>query len=117
MYLQVILGGSWVVISGVIRPLIWVLSIVTLPITLLITTHEPPSSGKPTTQIPAYSHLVRWASPRKASALQQEYLGSSPTWGPSAVPKTVCLQQVNNQNSNSIGNQSHNDPINENCAP
>ena len=60
---------------------------------------------------------AQWASPRKASALQQEYLGSSLTWGSSAVPKTVCLQQVNNQNSNSIGNQSHNDPINENCAP
>ena len=38
-----ILGGSWVVISGVIRPLIWVISIVTLLITLLITTHEPPA--------------------------------------------------------------------------
>ena len=30
--------------SGVISPLIWVLSIVTLLITLLITTHEPPST-------------------------------------------------------------------------
>ena len=39
-----ILGGSWVVISGTISPLIWVRSIVTLLITLLITTHEPPSS-------------------------------------------------------------------------
>ena len=34
-----ILGGSGVVISRAIRPLIWVISIVTL----LITTHEPPS--------------------------------------------------------------------------
>ena len=32
-----------VVISGVISPLIWVISIVTLLITLLNTTHEPPS--------------------------------------------------------------------------
>ena len=32
-----------VVISGVISPLIWVISIVTLLIALLITTHEPPS--------------------------------------------------------------------------
>ena len=40
-----ILGGSWVVISGVISPLLWVISIVTLLITLLITTHEPPSRG------------------------------------------------------------------------
>ena len=38
-----LLGGSWVVISGVISPLIWVISIVTLRIALLITTHEPPS--------------------------------------------------------------------------
>ena len=36
-----ILGGSWVVISRVIRPLIWVTA--TLLRTLLITTHEPPS--------------------------------------------------------------------------
>ena len=38
-----LLGGSGVVISRVISPLIWVISIVTLLITLLITTHEPPS--------------------------------------------------------------------------
>ena len=38
-----ILGGSWVVINGVISPLIWVITIVILLITLLITTHEPPS--------------------------------------------------------------------------
>ena len=31
------------VISGVVSPLIWVRSIVTLLITLLIATHEPPS--------------------------------------------------------------------------
>ena len=34
-----LLGGSWVVISGVLSPLIWVISIGTL----LITTHEAPS--------------------------------------------------------------------------
>ena len=39
----VVLGGSWVVISGVISPLIWVIITVTLLITPLITTHEPPS--------------------------------------------------------------------------
>ena len=33
-----------VVISGAISPLIWVVSIVTLLIPTLITTHEPPSS-------------------------------------------------------------------------
>ena len=38
-----LLGGSWIVISGVISPAIWVRSIVTLPITLVVTTHEPPS--------------------------------------------------------------------------
>ena len=40
-----LLGGSWVVISGVRSPLIWVISIATVLITPL-TTHEPPS--KPT---------------------------------------------------------------------
>ena len=38
-----LLGGSWVVISEGISPLIWVISIVTLLITLLTTTREPPS--------------------------------------------------------------------------
>ena len=38
-----LLGGSGVVISRVISPLIWVtISIVTLLTTLLITTHQPP---------------------------------------------------------------------------
>ena len=37
------LGGPWVVIIGVINPLIRVISKVTLLITPLITTHEPPS--------------------------------------------------------------------------
>ena len=42
---KTLLGGSGVVISRVISPLIWVISIsiVTLLITLLIITHEPPS--------------------------------------------------------------------------
>ena len=35
------LGGSGVVISGVLSPLIWVISIVTLLIALLITTLNP----------------------------------------------------------------------------
>ena len=34
---------EWVVISRVISPLIWVITIVTLLITPLIITHEPPS--------------------------------------------------------------------------
>ena len=40
---KTLLGGAWVVISGVISPLIWVIIIVTLLITPLLTTHEPPS--------------------------------------------------------------------------
>ena len=38
-----LLGGSWVVISSVITPLMGLIAIVTLLITPLITTHEPPS--------------------------------------------------------------------------
>ena len=38
------LGGSWLTISGVISPLIWVTSIVTLPVPPLITTHKPPQT-------------------------------------------------------------------------
>ena len=38
-----LLGGSWVVKSGVLSPLIWVITTVTLAIPQLITTHEPPS--------------------------------------------------------------------------
>ena len=42
------LGASWVVISGVISPPIWLISIVTQLITPLRTTHEPPSGrGRP----------------------------------------------------------------------
>ena len=44
MGLEVLLGGSWLVISRVISPLIGVITIVTLLITPLITTHEPPST-------------------------------------------------------------------------
>ena len=40
-----ILGGSWVVISGVLSPLIWVITVVTLLLTPFITTPEPPSRG------------------------------------------------------------------------
>ena len=38
-----LLGGSWVVISGVIGPHIWVIVIVPYFLTPLIATHEPPS--------------------------------------------------------------------------
>ena len=41
--MQELLGGSGVVISRVLSPLIWVISIVTLLKTPLITTPEPPS--------------------------------------------------------------------------
>ena len=40
-----VLGGSWVVISGVVSPLSKVISIVRGLITPLITTHEPPSGA------------------------------------------------------------------------
>ena len=43
--LACLLGGSWVVTSRVISPLIGLITIVTLLITPLITTHEPPSRG------------------------------------------------------------------------
>ena len=35
-----VLGGSWVVVSGVISPLFWVVSMITVLITPLITIHE-----------------------------------------------------------------------------
>ena len=41
---QGLLGGSRAVKRGVISPLIWVISIVSLLITLFITTHDPRSS-------------------------------------------------------------------------
>ena len=39
----VLLGGPWVVITGGISPLLWVICIVTLLFTLLVPAHEPPS--------------------------------------------------------------------------
>ena len=56
-----LLGGSGVVISRVISPLVWVISIVTLLITLRITTHEPPSNWnrqRGTPSSPAYRALT-----------------------------------------------------------
>ena len=47
-YKYLLLGGSWVVISAVISPLIWLISIVTLILTPFITTHEPPSTATTT---------------------------------------------------------------------
>ena len=41
----IVLGGSWVVISKVRSPQVWVISVAILRIALLITTHEPPSSA------------------------------------------------------------------------
>ena len=38
--------SSWVVKSGVVSPLIWVIGIVTPLIPPLVTTHEPPSITK-----------------------------------------------------------------------
>ena len=39
-----LLGGSWVVIHGLVSPQIRVIRKITLLITPLITTHEPPST-------------------------------------------------------------------------
>ena len=41
--IQGILGGSWLVISGVISPVIWATAAVILLKIRLITTHQPPS--------------------------------------------------------------------------
>ena len=51
----VLLGGSGVVISRVRSALTWVISIVTLLITLLITAHEPRSTLR--VQVPN-SHIL-----------------------------------------------------------
>ena len=49
-------------ISGVISPLIWVISTVTLLlITLLITTHEAPSRDTETVQMPT-QHRKNWGN-------------------------------------------------------
>ena len=57
--------------SGVISPLIWIISIVTLPITLLRTTHEPPSRQDLATKAELRSsHIAaRSVSPLLAQAL------------------------------------------------
>ena len=52
-----LLGGSWVAISGVISPLIWVLTIATLLIAPLVTTHEPPGKALRT-------HILRLLGPK-----------------------------------------------------
>ena len=68
---KALLGGSGVVISGVISPLRWVLSIVTLLITLVITTHEPPS------MVSGFSFTFQALSPRpeQSSSSAAETLG------------------------------------------
>ena len=60
LFQNAVLGGSWVLISGVISPLIWVTSIVTLLLTLLITTHEPPSAGKLRVGIQGILRGISW---------------------------------------------------------
>ena len=44
--LRFVLGGSWVVISRAISPLIWLITTVTLIIAPLVTAHEPPSRAQ-----------------------------------------------------------------------
>ena len=72
MDIPTVLGGSWVVISGVISPLIWVITIVTLLRTPLVTTHEPPSRSN----FVLFGHLdsvVSGAYPHAVEVLVQRY--------------------------------------------
>ena len=57
---ETLLGGSWVVISGVISPLIWLIKTVTLlttPRINCINPHEPPSRTQTTTRFPSSTLL------------------------------------------------------------
>ena len=66
-----VLGGSWVV-SRAISPVIWVISLVALLITLLITTHEPPS-GFTSAQVTRQQLKVQLArNQRRRSELRTE---------------------------------------------
>ena len=58
------LGGSWVAISGVISLLIWAISIVTLLVSLLITTHEPPTGGEEVGQSSTFGKHCRNLNPK-----------------------------------------------------
>ena len=69
-FLGSVLGGSWVVISRVISLLIWVISIVSLLISPLITTHEPPSRSRD--GVLAFEPLKVWKGLRAG--------GSSASW-------------------------------------
>ena len=75
------LGGSWVAISGVVSPLIWVISRVTALITLLITSHEPPSSME--------AEFQRLELPSGGGAW---VAGQGRNWGPGPeVPEAVVI--------------------------
>ena len=51
-----LLGGSWVVISGVINPFIWLVTTVILLTNLLIAHHEPPSTTH-SRMVPERKHI------------------------------------------------------------
>ena len=60
---ETILGGSWVVISGVINPLTILITLLRGNITPLITTHEPPS-------------IIYYRSPQlKSNPLRTQFIG------------------------------------------
>ena len=73
MKAPIVLGGSWVAISGVTSPLIWVITIVTLLITPLITTHEPQTLN-PKPQAP----IVSFWQERLCFEESVEHLGYNP---------------------------------------
>ena len=73
--LWTIAAGSWVVISGAIRPLIQVMTVAILLFSLLLTTHEPPSriSGALwVTRLSCLSRLPTYSQESSASAEQKE---------------------------------------------
>ena len=90
-----LLGGSGVVIGGVISPLIWVISIVTLLITLLITTlnpkplitlliittHEPPSKVS-RYRLPTAEISITLSSLSKISSQTSDHMRVSENRGP-----------------------------------
>ena len=55
--MHIVLGVSWVVISEVVSPPLWVIVLVTLLITPLITAHEPLSTP-PKRWKPDYGQIV-----------------------------------------------------------
>ena len=76
-----LLVGSWVVISGVISSLIWVIRKDTLLITPLITTHEPPSIDlTPKFSSPRAAVPPRWPQGSQAGPFSTGVLWQEGVW-------------------------------------